>query len=247
VSCYNESEHAKRTLNRVSLTKAINAVSLLSNDALLGWTIICSIRYFTIRSCGGIKETLDKYEKRYIKILENTSLKLDEHWLDEIYALDMCHLLAYMTIPAFEDDFFISKHNGFVECGIKKDSSKYLQAFNILEVNSISTLEYDWLVTHELNDDYVRLNINSFDVIDKLIDLSDSQKAALHSIISLYEKNDKMLQKNIEIMNMLWKERPVLSMITDFYNSIVTKNAFIEMYTGLLIAEANINRLECFT
>ncbi len=235
--------------NRVTTTgigRAVEIVDKISDEALLALTITFAIMEYGPDD-GSILQGLDTLDKFFSK-LYYAELPEGREWLEHLDILDCVRTLPFAN-KKFED-ILIKKLDGYCVVGIKRDSENHENAEKIL-----GTLGKHILIPNELDEDYLRIAINSKAsietfTIDGTIDgnpnqpikceLTNSQRQAIHQVFELYEKDtltlDRMKKSFIDEL----KKRPYLSLVMNWWNQI--PRDFYTTTVGNVLAHANAKR-----
>lgn len=229
-----------------SLKNATEVAIEIADEALLGLTTIFLIETYSPTSIM-IKKGLSVLNSMF-GIVDLGSLPLGNGWIEQ---LDVLRLVRINSIANMNKiiDYYSNNLNGYVCVGIKKDSEKYKEAVEILEKVNLTKND---LITHELNEEYVRLPFpienefnNSFPhfaMDGKLIaQLSSEQKQAYEKIVMLYEKNDVILNAIKNRFAEMWNQFPNLVKVRDWCDNI--KVSFNVTIVGKMLAYANINNI----
>lgn len=238
---------------KASITKAVEIVDKISDDALISLTIKYCQTLLPVS--GNILEGLNALEKMYKNILKNFTLPENQNWIDNVEILGVVRIESMSTMLNLEDIYYNSL-SGYVSKGIDKNSELYKETINKLQLNN---LPIDILVNHELNPNYVRLNIVNKDSIRNNIIrtiwncpneksicevkiLTDKQIQILEEIYESYA-NDKTKEKEIkDIFVKKLNSYPNISKVLDWWNSN-TEPAMILNSTGRVLAHTNAKRL----
>ena len=186
---------------RTGIRRAVEIVDDISDEALLGLTVLFAIE-FCSPTTGNITEGLSSLNILFGKICY-ASLPIGVDWLDQLDVLNAVRISTISSLKKYEE-FSSEIMDGYCVVGIKKDSDDYIKAVNMLKENS---LPLSLLCNHEINNGYVRISILNENGIDNCIittkdssggttnkNLTKAQKAALHDIYLMYEKNEKLSQ-----------------------------------------------------
>lgn len=238
---------------KASITKAVEIVDKISDDALISLTIKYCQTFSPVS--GNISEGLNALEEMYKNILKNFTLPENQNWIDNVEILGVVRIESMSTMLNLEDIYYNSL-SGYVSKGIDKNSELYKETINKLQSNN---LPIDILVNHELNPNYVRLNIvNKDSIINNIIRtiwncpneksicevkiLTDKQIQILEEIYESYA-NDKTKEKEIkDIFVKKLNSYPNISKVLDWWNSN-TEPAMILNSTGRVLAHTNAKRL----
>jgi len=234
---------------RVGIERAVDTVNQISDDALLGLTVIHSILCFVPES-GDINKGLDKLNNFFGKILYS-NLPSHSDWLEDLEALNTIKLLSIGELKKLRQ-YYPKRVEGYIAVGIKKDSTNHEKAIKLLA--NISLPE-NVLVEHTFNSDYIRLAISKRKYINKIcvegiVDenflstngINDAQKETLYSIYDLYENDEVIINQNIDKLMEEWGKREYLKIIKNWWDNI---NTGIQITSsGRYLAHANAQRCD---
>ena len=238
---------------KASITKAVEIVDKISDDALISLTIKYCQTFLPVS--GNISEGLNVLEEMYKNILKNFTLPENQNWIDNVEILGVVRIESLSNMLNLEDIYYNSL-SGYVSKGIDKDSELYKETINKLQSNNLSI---DILVNHELNPNYVRLNIVNKDSIRNIIIrtikdcpngewiyeekiLTDKQMQILEEIYESYA-NDKTQEEEIkDVFVKKLNSYPNISKVLNWWNSN-TEPAMILNSTGRVLAHTNAKRL----
>lgn len=232
---------------KASISKAIEIVDQIDNEALCALTLVYAIKNWVPLS-GNITEGLclmnDLLSSLCYRDLPNN--------FDWALHLDILNAVRVSSIGKFSGfcNYYSEIFQGYTCVGIQKDSDDYQRAIKILnEANLPASL----LVDHELNSGYVRLNvINKDNIKDITIPILVDQ-----NVIQL----KKATNKDVESLNKIWnmysnntnsKEivKKTFMEKWDSYNSLKTvhlwwdalPNSIMITPIGKVLAHANAQR-----
>lgn len=146
---------------RSGVSGAVKIVDEVSDEALLGLTVLYSIN-FTPNSLGILKG-IGVLNQLCSSILYS-ELPQGDQWLEQLDLLRAVRISDISRLKSLED-YYAEALSGYIDVGIEKFSSKYNKA---LEIIQRAILPKDILSDHELRQGYVRLkmtNINNLDAI----------------------------------------------------------------------------------
>lgn len=237
---------------RTGISLAVEIVDKVSDDALLGLTVIHSVNSF-IPASGDINQGLDDLNNLFGKIFYK-ELPTGNDWLDHLDILNAVRLTQFGGLKKLEQ-YYPEKLTGYVDVGIEKNSENYTKAIEILNLHN---LPLSMLVEHTLNRDFIRLNVlskesianvslNSRTVDDgKLIstqkNLTQKQKEAIHSVYELYANDGLKRQNNVNVFMFEWDKRPNLKTLRRWWDSMTT--GFNLTAVGKVLAHSNAQRCD---
>lgn len=244
---------------RTGIHRAIEIVEDISDEALLGLTVIHSLISFgpVSSECTEVLDVLNSLYGRiiYAKLPEGTD------WIEDLEILDAIRISPFGKFRSIME-YYSELLNGVITVGIRKDSQEHHDAIEILQTHGLPTF---LLVENYLQPGYVRVNIKDLKILDTsdyayifvdriislpkdqklgdhIISLSKDQKLALKSISELYSK-DAQLKKDVEKKFLLeWEKRPHLVQLKDWFEKV--PNSFNITSVGKVLAHANAQRCD---
>lgn len=242
----NRIKHSNNKIIASSLKNATEVATEITDEALTGLTVFFLMTYYSPINAG-IRQGLESLNDMF-KIIDLNNLPKSNIWLEQ---LDVLKLGRINSVGSMKEliDYYSEKLNGYVCVGIKKDSEQYKEAVEVLEKVNLTKND---LVTHELNEEYVRLPLanctnyqnNFFHITvdgSLLFRLSEEQHRAYEKIIGLYERNDAILNKNKEVFAEILNQMSNLKRIRDWWDKI--NLSFNVTIVGLVLAYTNINNI----
>lgn len=237
---------------RAGISRAVEIVDEISDDALLGLTVFHSVSNF-FPATGDINQGLDVLNELYGKIFYNT-LPTGNEWLDHLDILDAIRVNSFGTLKKI-NQYYPEMLAGYIEVGIEKESENYTNAVELLKnVN----LPQNLLVEHALNNNFIRLNLSGKNQIDSLtlhqqiviggntiivpIALTEEQKSTIKSIYDLYKIDENIKQNNIKIFMEEWDKRENLKTLREWWDTI--GNSIQVTSVGKVLAHSNAQRCD---
>ena len=237
-------------ITRAGISLAVGIVDKVSDEALLGLTVAHAINYFTPVS-GDINSGLNDLNDLFGSIIYG-ALPNGFEWLDHLDILNTVRLNTLGSLKKIRD-YYPERCPGYIDVGIEKKSHNHAKAIEILKENNIPN---KILVSHTLNDRFVRLKIHHRSHIDQIyllntithegksftssVKLSDEQKKALNSIYDLYSQDNNQRQNNINTLMAEWDKRTSLKTIKSWWDNIPA--AFSITSAGRVLAHSNAQR-----
>ena len=237
---------------RAGISRAVEIVDEISDEALLGMTVAHSVLSFRPVS-GDINIGLDTLNAFFGEVLYNP-LPIGKDWLDHLDVLNAVRLISLSSMKK-TNQFYPEVLSGYVDLGIRKESEAYTKATEILSKND---LPKDLLVEHSLNNEFVRIDVTRKDNISgiqlekrainngisvaSLISLSLEQITAINSIYDLYLNDTSLKQKNIDVFMEQWDKRNNLKILKEWWDSIDI--AFQLTSVGKVLAHSNAQRCD---
>ncbi len=237
-------EKGNNRKNRIAISKAIDIVDDIDDDALCALTLAHAVnQYFPIS--GDIESGFNILSGLFSKLLYIAPPKKME-WLEHLEVLGAVRLAQFGNLKRFVE-YYPKQLAGYACIGLKVDSEEYQEAISILR---IAKLDPSILVPNILLDGYVRLPVTSKDSIKDLgiinavttRGININEKKALEKIWEMYTIDDTLQQKvNTEFIN-LWDSFEPLKTLRTWWESIPT--AFSITKVGTILAHTNAKRCD---
>ena len=237
---------------RAGISRAVEIVDEISDDALLGLTVFHSVTLFSPAS-GDIMQGLRTLNDLFGKIIYG-KLPVGNEWLDHLDILDAVRISPLEGVKKIEQ-IYPEMLSGYIELGIEKESENYNKALDLLKNHGLSP---NILVPHALNSDFVRMNIQKREEIDSVtlqiknlknsqpsiltIPLNTAQKTALQSIYDLYKQDAAIKQKNIKQFMVEWDKLPNLKKLKDWWDKLSSGIQITSV--GRVLAHSNAQRCD---
>ncbi len=234
------------------ISRAIEIVDDISDDALLGLTVCFAVQQY-IPVSGKITEGLSTLDALFGKI-GIQSLPKGMEWLDHLDILDAIRVSTVSSLRKYEQ-YIQGKIPGYFVGGIKKESEEYIQALDLINNNALPT---QIICEHEFNTDYVRLAVPSAESIKdirlvketttsdgvKKIEspLTDKQCEVLHTIYKMCADNTQSQKIINDNFGEKIKEYSNLCIIKEWWNAIPC--AFQITGVGRVLAHSNAKRID---
>lgn len=231
---------------KASISKAIEVVDKIDDDALCGLTVVYLANRITVCT-GKINDGLRKLADAFSEII-NSRLPDGESWMSYLDVLDVIRLSDINKFKKFYDYYF-DRFTGYSAIGICKNSNEYNKALEILQRAKINK---ETLIDHELLKGYVRLPLTILSELSFLsktiaipnipfevkIQLNEDEKTAIKDVINLYSQDqakkdevkkrffDKLASfEEFRIVHEWWDEIPAHFSITPVGEVIAHANA----------------------
>ena len=238
-------EKGEERKTKASISKAIEVVDQIDDEALCALTMIYAINSWTAVT-SNISQGLKDMEDLFASICYPSLPK----GLDWAYHLDILNAARVSSVEKFKkfSEFYPEWFPGYTCVGIEKESETYQNAVEVLKE---AKLPVNLLVDHELNDGYVRLDVRDRNEIKNMtfpvfiqpntIDfhkLTNSEVDALNKVWDLYSNDSKLkeavkkafMQKwdtygTLRSVRLWWEALPHSITITPIGNVLAHANA----------------------
>lgn len=237
---------------RAGISRAVEIVDEIADDALQGLTVAHAVSTFRPTS-GDIIQGLNVLDDLYGKIIYG-QLPDGRDWLDHLDILDAVRINLLGGMKKVRQ-FYPEMLSGYVDVGIKKNTSEYDVAMSLLERGN---LPRGMLVDHIFNDEFVRVNTPSRaairslrteqrffyngDLVVQPIIFSEEQFGCMESIYDLYGQDSNLRNNNIEILISELNSRFNLRILAEWWDSILL--SFQITSVGKILAHSNAQRCD---
>lgn len=231
---------------KASISKAVDIVDQIDDDALCGLTVVYAINTWGA-TAGNVSQGLNTMNDLFSSLCYR-SLPVGFDWVDHLDILNAVRSSSVGEFKSFKD-YYSAIFEGYVCVGIPKNSAEYTKATEILKEIG---LPKDLLVLHELNDGYVRLNVrdkssikdielfSDLGAVTELKKLTFEEVNALNKIWDLYS-NDNSLAEQIKSDFMeKWDSYVVLRRVRKWWEAI--PHSFTITPIGRVLAHVNAQR-----
>lgn len=233
---------------RTGVYQAVEIASKIDDDSLCGLTVAHAFMCYSPTS-GKCSKGLDVLDKLFEKLIYQ-KLPVESEWLDHLDILDAVRIIPSEKMSKVET-ICLARFNGYICVGIKKDSTDFNRAMNLLNEYKIGQ---EILVPNDLLEGYFRLDIFSDRIINqvgytddeddeqKWFSLTDEQKDVLKQIWKMYSE-DVGLKKHVkqEFMK-LWDSYDSLNKLRNWWETI--PQAFELTSVGHVLAQTNAKRCD---
>lgn len=239
-------------IERAGITRAVEIVDDISDDALLGLTVYHAVTYFYPVS-GNIYEGLNVLNDLFGNIIYG-NLPIGNDWLDHLDILDAIRIKSFSTLKKFQD-FYPERLSGYIDVGIEKDSKNYYKSIQLLESVGLTQTV---LIEHDLNTNFVRINVPNKGEINSLVfqrrtvvnsqiiivsdPLSEIQINTVKSIYDLYKQDESIKHQNIKLLMEELDKRINLKELRDWWDNI--PSSFQITSVGKVLAHSNAQRCD---
>jgi len=237
---------------RAGISRAVEIVDKISDDALLGLTVSHAVSVFLPIS-GDVNEGLDVLNNLFGKLFYGT-LPAGNGWLDHLDILDAVRLSSFGSLKELTK-YYAERLEGYIDVGIEKESENFNKAIEIIKATNLPP---NVLMEHTLNKDFLRLcvpnrkQISSLNVQQQIslgsdlisipFHISEDQKTAINSIYDLYVNDSRVKNNNIKKFNEEWDKRPNLKILKEWWDNINT--SFQITSVGEVLAHSNAQRCD---
>lgn len=245
-------KNGENRVTRAGISRAVEIVDEIADDALLGLTVFHSVTAFFPAS-GDINQGLNTLNDLFGKIIYG-NLPIGNEWLDHLDILDAVRVNSIGGTKTIEE-YYPEMLAGYIDVGIEKTSENYNKAIDLLTTNK---LPQNILVNHALNSDFARVNLPSRKQIDSLtfqqniiqngqistlsIPLSETQINTIKSIYDLYKQDAGIRQKNIKQFMVEWNKQPNLKKLREWWDKLSSSIQITSV--GKVLAHSNAQRCD---
>lgn len=245
-------QKGENRITRAGISRAVEIVDEISDDALLGLTVFHSVEFFSPAS-GDVMQGLRTLNDLFGKIIYG-NLPIGNDWLDHLDILDAVRISSIGGLKKI-DQIYSQLLAGYIELGIEKKSENYNKAVDLLKTNG---LPENILVPHLLNSDFVRMNIKNREQINSItlrkiiiqnsqpsiltIPTSEAQKKAMNSIYNLYKQDAAIKQKNTKQLMEEWNKLPNLKKLREWWDKLSSGIQITSV--GRVLAHSNAQRCD---
>ena len=232
---------------KASITRAVEIVDQIDDDALCGLTIVYAINTW-VAEAGDISQGLNTMNTLFTSLCYR-ELPTGFNWAYHLDVLDAVRTSSIGTFKKFSE-YYSAIFEGYTCVGIQRDSENHTKALEILrEAHLPSTL----LVPHELNDGFVRLDVRDRNSIANIQltsinqgtlvsqrTLTPTEVDALNQIWSLYTNDPKLAEQIKHAFVEKWDSYDTLSIIRSWWEAL--PHSFKITPIGEVLAHANAQR-----
>ena len=230
--------------NRAGISKAIEIVDDIDNDALCALTLVHAVGTF-IPVTGDMKQGLQMLNALFAKLFY-MQVPEGTEWIEHLDVLGAVRIDKTSSFKKTKD-YYIERLSGYTCVGLKKDSKEYTEAMNLLNDAKLSP---DLLIPNELLEGYVRLPIPNQNSIKKMNMISlgitrkinDQEIEALNKIWKLYLSDENLKNSVVEKFNDLWNSYSALKRLRLWWDNI--SMCFYITKVGKVLAHTNAKRCD---
>lgn len=226
---------------RAGISRAVEIVDQISDEALLGITVFHSVSYF-IPVSGDMAQGLKVLDDLFDKVIYNI-LPINNNWLDHLDILDAVRVSSFGGTKLLED-FWYDQFDGYLKNGIEESSEKHNETKVILVQ---AGLAQNYLVKNTLNEKYFKLEVVNKNNISKLSitnvsgkrSITDDERVALEKVYDLYDGNKMSKEDFIKEI----EKHPNLKKLREWWNTL-EKQAIQITSVGRVLAHSNAQRID---
>lgn len=237
-------EKGEQRKNRVAISKAIEIIDVIDNDALCALTIGHVIgKYFPKK--GNIEDGCKIFADLFSHLLY-MELPTNTDWIEHLEILGAIKQNSLASMKKFSD-INLELMNGYACIGIKIGSEEYQTALKVLKAAHVNPTI---LIPNTLLDGFVRLPIvNKNNISDIIVtcgniqrELKNEEKEAIEKVLQMYVK-DKELQQlvNTKFLDLLDSYESIKK-VHKWWDTI--PKAFEMTKIGTILAYTNAKRCE---
>lgn len=237
---------------QIGVKKAVEMLPFVSDDALLGLTVDFAVLNLSPVT-GNISKGLGVLDEIIAHLIGDSELPKGRLWIE---TLESCGLVKSSMGGLLRTKTFVEMISGrlvgYSLPGIKIDCDNYHKAIEILHSAGLSE---DLLIKHELDQQYVRLEIPYRDAILNLkyfkelgngirvtININETQTKALYEIFDLYEQDKKIIDVFSEKLSSMMNNYKRLAMAMAWWNQVPVP--FETTLPGRVLANANAHKID---
>jgi hypothetical protein len=227
---------------RAGISRAVEIVDQISDEALLGITVFHSVTYF-IPISGDMTEGLKTLDGLFSKVIYG-NLPNKTNWLDHLDILDAIRISSFGGMKLLED-FWFERFDGYLKNGIEENSEKHNEAKELLKNAGLSE---NCLKKNIFNDKYVRLELLDKNRISELSmtnnlgqnrKLTNDEKSALENVYDLYDGSKIPKEDFIKEI----EKYPNLKKLREWWNKLDKQSIKITS-VGRVLAHSNAQRID---
>ena len=221
-------EQGDKLDRRLGVCKAIEIVNQVTEEALIGLTMVYVVTKF-IPVSNNVNEGLSVLDRLYGKVLDGNKLPTDNGWMENLDLLSAIRL-GVQSINKFKkfDEYIPMQLKKYLVSGIDENSEEYKELRNeFIKVGLLTNC----FVQHGLKPDFVKLSID--DEIDKIhidltcengsiltVPLSEEQKNAMSKAITLLRKDESADNSIKKVLMEKWDDYANLKIVKDWWNCL---------------------------
>lgn len=233
-------------MSRTAIRGAVEIVSEVSDEALLGLTVLFYFTRLPKPGMGSIPMELEKWNNLLGQLLDSP-LPQGAEWLEHLALLGAVRIKSFTRLHTIKE-MIVEACPGYVDVGILKGSENHWKAISLLAWQG---LPLDILVEHDLNKDYLRVNLLRRGMIDEvglgespdgpMYCLTKSQRNAIESLYDLYVQDESLRRENISKFIEEWDKWPSLRALRLWWDAVKEYPEITSI--GSVLAQANAERI----
>lgn len=233
-------------MSRTAIRGAVEMVSEVSDEALLGLTVLFYLTRLPMPGMGSIPMELEKWNNLLGQLLDSP-LPQGAGWLEHLALLGAVRIKSFTRLHTIKE-MIVEACPGYVDVGILKGSENHWKAISLLAWQG---LPLDILVEHDLNKDYLRVNLLRRGMIDEvglgespdgpMYCLTKSQRNAIESLYDLYVQDESLRRENISKFIEEWDKWPSLRALRLWWDAVKEYPEITSI--GSVLAQANAERI----
>ena len=179
--------------------------------------------------------------------LLDSPLPQGAEWLEHLALLGAVRIKSFTRLHTIKE-MIVEACPGYVDVGILKGSENHWKAISLLAWQG---LPLDILVEHDLNKDYLRVNLLRRGMIDEvglgespdgpMYCLTKSQRNAIESLYDLYVQDESLRRENISKFIEEWDKWPSLRALRLWWDAVKEYPEITSI--GSVLAQANAERI----
>lgn len=221
-------EQGNNLNRRLGVCKAIEIVNQVTEEALVGLTMVYVVAKFTPVS-NDVNEGLSVLDKLYRNIIGGNELPVNDSWMENLDLLSAIRL-GVRSLNKFKkfEEFIPSKLSKYLVSGIKENSKEFSELRDEFVKNGLSD---SCFVPHGLKSGFVKLCID--DDIEKIhikatcdsgsaliVPLSERQKFVMDKAISTLRKDESSDNRLKQLLIEKWDKYNNLRIVKDWWNKL---------------------------
>lgn len=226
---------------RAGISRAVEIVDQISDDALLGITVFHSVSYF-IPVSGDMTVGLKVLDTLFDKVIYDT-LPTNNNWLDHLDILDAVRISSFGGMKLLED-YWYDQFDGYLKNGIEEKSEKHNEAKEVLTKAGFSQ---NFLIKNTYNEKYVKLSVLNKTRISNLSitgglgsrPITDEEKCAVEKVYDMYDGSKMPKEDFIKEI----EKYPNLKELREWWNALKEQNIQITS-VGRVLAHSNAQRID---
>lgn len=221
-------EQGQNLDRRLGVCKAIEIVNQVTEEALIGLTMVYVVTKF-IPVSNDVNEGLSVLDALYGRIMEDNKLPTDNSWMENLDLLSAIRL-GVRNINTFKkfEEFIPSQLSKYLVSGIDEKSEKFSELRDEFIKNGFSANSF---VQHGLKPGFVKLCVD--DEIEKIhftitckdgtilrVPLSEEQKVVMSKAIALLRKDESSDNSLKKLLFEKWDKFSNLKVVKDWWNNL---------------------------